>query len=339
MKKLLFAVAALAGIAMGCKQLNYEKNKAGLLYKIFPGKERGDSLKPNDLVKYTFAFSTKNSKGKDTVFATSADKIPAYGKVDTSEAAQLSPVAPFIKARVGDSIELMVSIDSLAKQPGFQYNELFIKGHSIIARMRILKKFKDENELNEDRQKEIEIAMKRQEEKDKVEIEASVKEVEKYLADKGIKNAQKTKTGAYVVVETPGDQTTKADSGKIATMKYKGYLMTDEKKVFDNNMDSTAPNYHKDPFTFPVGGHQVIKAWDEAIPYFGKGGKGKIYVPYMLGYGVQGDGPGGRIPAKANLIFDVEVLDVKGVPAPAQPAVPVAVPQAKQVVPAAPNKK
>ncbi len=78
-------------------------------------------------------------------------------------------------------------------------------------------------------------------------------------------------------------------------------------------MDSTKG--HTDPIEVPVGMHQVIPGWDEALPYFGKGGKGKILVPSMLGYGPQGRGA--DMPPYSNLIFDVEILDVKNAPSPA----------------------
>jgi FKBP-type peptidyl-prolyl cis-trans isomerase len=113
-------------------------------------------------------------------------------------------------------------------------------------------------------------------------------------------------------VENPGDQSMKADSGKIAVLKYKGYLQSNG-TVFDTNFDSSKG--HADPINVSVGSHSVIPAWEEALPHFGKGGSGKILVPAFLGYGPQGRPP--VIPPNANLVFDIQVLDVKQAP-PAQ---------------------
>src|SRR4030095_2661550 len=120
----------------------------------------------------------------------------------------------------------------------------------------------------------------------------------------------KTTTGACAVVENPGDQSLKADSGKLVTVMYKGYLQSNG-KVFDTNMDTTKG--HTDPYQFAVGSRNAIAGWNEAFPYFGKGAKGKILVPAMLAYGPQDQGP--DIPAFSNLIFDVELLNVEDMPA------------------------
>ena len=169
---------------------------------------------------------------------------------------------------------------------------VFTKGSSILCKVKVLQAYKKQEEVMADYQKEMDLENVRE-----------TKSVEDYMTQKGIKGV-KTKSGAYVSVETPGDQNMKADSGKIAYVKYKGYLQTDG-KVFDTNMDSSKG--HTDPYPVPVGTHSVIQAWDEALPYFGSGGKGKIFVPAFLGYGPQGDQ---TIPGFANLVFDIEVVNV-----------------------------
>ncbi|MDR0793371.1 MAG: FKBP-type peptidyl-prolyl cis-trans isomerase [Chitinophagaceae bacterium] len=279
MKQVLFAVAVLAVIG-GCRQLNYQKNKAGLLYKIFPAKERGDSLKANDLIKYSYTFITKDAKGKDTIFAQSAERGVNYGKVDTSTdvRALLSPAAPFSYARVGDSIELIVSIDSLAKQNLIQYNGVFRKGNNIIARMHILKKFKDEKEMSDDRQKEMEAAMAREQEKEKAQQKAEIdslkksgtldkqnKEVEDFLAKKNI-TATKTPLGEYVMIEKPGSDTAVED-GKYITIKYTGKRL-DTDSTFESNQ-----------FTVKLGKQPLIPGFEDGLRAFKQGGKGAIYIP------------------------------------------------------------
>jgi FKBP-type peptidyl-prolyl cis-trans isomerase FkpA len=97
-----------------------------------------------------------------------------------------------------------------------------------------------------------------------------------------------------------------AEAGKTVTVNYTGWIHT-----------PTAPKQHgmqfdssigREPFSFPLGGGQVIAGWDQGVAGMKVGGKRTLVIPAALGYGARGAGP---IPPNANLIFDVELLDVK----------------------------
>jgi len=112
--------------------------------------------------------------------------------------------------------------------------------------------------------------------------------------------AKKTSSGLEYWDITVGTGTT-ATSGKTVKVHYTGWL-TDGKK-FDSSVD------RGQPFTFALGGGQVIKGWDEGVAGMKVGGKRQLRIPPDLGYGARGAG-GGVIPPNAILIFDVELLDV-----------------------------
>ena len=293
MKKIIFGAFALLSIA-ACN-VNYEKTPSGLVYKIFPGKG-GEKLQVGKLVKYNVDFVLTNRSGKKDTSLNASPAKAGYIEIDTSKRYEYSFVEILPKLSVGDSAVVVLSVDSLKKKNQVDPNDnmLFVKGSSIQCRLKILKTFKDQNEAIADYQKEI----------DK-ENQNEVKSVEDYLTKKGIKGGVKTKSGAYVVIENQGDQMQKADTGKVAFIKYKGYLQSNG-EVFDTNLDSSKG--HTDPISVIVGKQPIIPAWEEALPYFGKGGSGKIFVPAFLGYGPQGRPP--VIPPDANLIFDIQIVDV-----------------------------
>jgi FKBP-type peptidyl-prolyl cis-trans isomerase len=64
-----------------------------------------------------------------------------------------------------------------------------------------------------------------------------------------------------------------------------------------------------EPIAFRVGTGQVIKGWDQALLQMRKGEKRTLIIPCWLAYGEKGRPP--TIPAKATLIFDVELVDLK----------------------------
>ena len=95
-------------------------------------------------------------------------------------------------------------------------------------------------------------------------------------------------------------------SGQTCVMHYTGWLYENgaKGKKFDSSVD------RGQPFEFPIGQGQVIAGWDEGVATMKIGGKRTLIIPPALGYGARG--AGGVIPPNATLIFDVELLGVKG---------------------------
>ena len=73
--------------------------------------------------------------------------------------------------------------------------------------------------------------------------------------------------------------------------------------VFDSSYDGGQP------FSFQIGLRQVIEGWEQGLLGMKVGGKRTIFIPSELGYGDRGAGD--LIPPNANLVFDVEIIDVQ----------------------------
>jgi len=95
-----------------------------------------------------------------------------------------------------------------------------------------------------------------------------------------------------------------AKDGQTALMQYTGWLTNGKK--FDSSYD-----HGGQPFPVTVGpGGQVIEGWKKGIPGMKVGEKRQLVIPGDLAYGPGGMPP--DIPPNATLIFDVELLGVKG---------------------------
>jgi peptidylprolyl isomerase len=100
-----------------------------------------------------------------------------------------------------------------------------------------------------------------------------------------------------------GAQPTK---GQTVVVNYTGWLYDNGVKgqKFDSSLDRGYP------FMFKIGQGEVIQGWDDGVATMKVGGKRTLIIPPALGYGSRG--AGGAIPPNATLMFDVELLEVKG---------------------------
>jgi FKBP-type peptidyl-prolyl cis-trans isomerase FkpA len=293
--KQILAFAALVIMITSCNT-NYEKTKSGLAYKIFRGDGK-QKLKPGQIVKIN---GMVKIAGRDTVLFTTYNRLPEYLPLDSSTrlSHDFNEVLKF--ASVGDSLVVISQVDTLVKRGQLQYNEMFKRRDQIVTNIKVLGAYNSQQEVQADQQKEFEKEKNRE-----------IAQLESLLKKKGI-NAQKTANGVFVETQNPGEAQ-KAENGKQVTVNYRGSLL-ENGKVFDSNIDTSFG--HAQPFSFVLGARQTIQGWEEGLRSFGRGGKGNLYIPALMGYGPQGAPP--TIPPYSPLKFEVEVTNIAE--APAQPA-------------------
>lgn len=130
-------------------------------------------------------------------------------------------------------------------------------------------------------------------------LRSSVEEGKNFLA------ANKTKTGIkttasglqYEVIKEGAG--TKPKAFDTVQVNYAGALLNGTE--FDNSYK------RGQPIEFAL--NRVITGWTEGLQLMSPGAKYKFYIPYELGYGLNGNGP--TIPGGSTLVFDVELLSVK----------------------------
>jgi peptidylprolyl isomerase len=128
-----------------------------------------------------------------------------------------------------------------------------------------------------------------------------------------------------------------AEPNKLYKVLYTGWLAADGHK-FDSSEDHRPPLRDKDgkpvmgddgkpklgdvqPISFPQGFGRVIPGFDQGFAGMKVGGKRRLFIPWQLAYGAHGHpGPDPThpgIPPKADLIFDIELVDVAEMQMPA----------------------
>ena len=92
---------------------------------------------------------------------------------------------------------------------------------------------------------------------------------------------------------------------KCVYTHYTGWLADGTK--FDASRDA-GNGVPGEPVGFAQGRKQVIDAWELGFEGMRVGGTRRLFVPWRLGYGARGNPP--LIPARSDLVFDVELMGV-----------------------------
>jgi FKBP-type peptidyl-prolyl cis-trans isomerase len=127
-----------------------------------------------------------------------------------------------------------------------------------------------------------------------VQLAKDVAIIDSYLATNNI-SAQTDPSGLRYTIQSLGTGPTPTLSNCILA-KYTGTLLSTGDQFDQNILGYKAPLKN------------LIEGWKVGLPLLPKGTKATLYVPSGMAYGSVSNGS--RIPANANLVFEIELVDV-----------------------------
>ena len=281
---LLSMVCLLATLLMtACAQRfpGYKKTGKGLYYKFYNQNPSAPQPQLTDYMKVqmvcylhdTVYYDFQDSR--DGVFTQLKD---SYFAGDLEEA--------YSMMHVGDSASFYVKADSIAvRYYGIHPDSVGLKADDYFRYEVKLLEIKTAEELKAEADKAM------------LEVKAeSEKAYCQYVVDNHF--TDHTATGLYYskLLKTQGAV---PQTGQTARIKYTVSLLDGTVLGSSDELGE----YYEVPF----GKHKVLKGLEESVGLLRVGEKGRFVLPYTLAYGQE---PYGNIPAYANLIFDVELLDL-----------------------------
>lgn len=158
-----------------------------------------------------------------------------------------------------------------------------------------------------DKNNELEDEARRQEEAYNRQIGIDTVLIQNYITSNNIPNVQRTPyKGLYYAVQTPGT----GDSAVVNKTVVTHYTLTNFKgDTLDTSRKIRTGQTAIQPLTFVLGPSNIITGFQQGVSLMRVGERSRFYLSSVLAYGEQGSGT--AIPPNTNLIFDIELLQVK----------------------------
>jgi len=302
MKHSFYLATAAIVLLAGCTR-PFKKAEGGIEYKIISD-EKGKKIQGGNFFELQINQEYKGSN-KDTVLMSSKDFPNQIVPLDSNA---IPPVyyKIFAQARKGDSIVVKQLTDSLMKQG--QPPAYMKKGAHIFASYKIVNVFETREGADSAYQAQMVMARAKDSIKALDQIKLDDKAIAAYL-DKNKITAVKAPAGTYVQILSPGEGDA-IDTSKVLKLRYTGKPL-DGGPAFDSNVDPKFGRTELLPVYMnaaPGSRRSVIKGFTDGLSMLKKGAKANLYIPSALAYGARGSGA--EIKPNANLVFEIEVVDV-----------------------------
>ena len=311
--KFLLPVLAGALLLQSCGNKDeFYTTADGLTYKIYEKNDKGEyenkgKIAPEDSVGakigqvVTMHMSYKNAEDS-LLFDSRKQNMPIMIPV-MEPTFKGSLEHALLMMTAGDSGVFKVNADSLFAKTFNQPLPPFIKAGSQLTFFIKAEKVQSREDAMVDQQKMMEQQMKDAQVRAEKQIKVDDGKIQQYIKGQNMANMQKTESGVYYTVTTPGNGP-QASAGDQVTVHYT--LTNLEGKELESSRNN--PMSGGEPFSFTLGQGQVIRGWDEAIQKLKQGSKATLIVPSPLAYGDQDRGP--EMPANSILRFDIELVKV-----------------------------
>ncbi len=270
----IFVLIAFASLACSSKYAGYEKSASGLYYKLYKVGE--DTLKPKlgDWVSLNMRYVYKDSVLFDSKKAMGSpvrfQLPPSDFKGDIYEGIQMMTA--------GDSASFILNADSLFFKTFRQKTRpSFVDSNSVIYFYITLLSVDSPQSL----MKKEEVAL------------------QQYIQDQKI-TIEPLPSGLYYIEQQAGKGAS-IDSGSWVKIHFKVSLI-DGKQIFSSYEQP-------EPIKFEFGKRFDTQGMEEGVKKLKKGGKAKLIVPSLIGFGEMGRGA--IVPPYSTLIYDIEIVDVQ----------------------------
>lgn len=125
-------------------------------------------------------------------------------------------------------------------------------------------------------------------------------EINDYIKRHYYQNMKKSGTGLRYMIYEKGKGRKKVENNAVVKINYTvGFL--NGNACYSSSIDG--------PLIFQIGKAQVESGLEEGVKMLKEGDKAIFIIPYMMAYGMIGDGD--RIPAGATLVYNVELIEIK----------------------------
>lgn len=285
----IFVSGTLATLCFSCggagRFSDFMEDESGLRYKVTEQSESTEKIQTGDILEMELKYWNM----KDSLLFDSRELSSSF-KMQVKEVSHSGGCFEdaLLLTKPGQKIRFLLPADSFYTMTlGKNLPEGVLKDEELIFELKIIRKI-DSDEINREREKFL------NEMKD---LEENL--IKNYLAENQIET-DPLPSGLYFIIKRQGKGKF-PESGNILTVHYVGKFA--DGRVFDSSYR------RNEPFSFSLGRHEVIDAWEEAGAKMKAGSKVLLVVPSSLAYGNEGYGE--LIPPFTPLIFEIELLEIK----------------------------